>query len=276
MTRAGYVAARDLLRVPAFKGEQVRAAEIRAAVRINQKQRFQITTEDSAELIRAVQGHDRAMADYYQLSSREMLRGLDNHSAPDFAVHGTKLWVNIRQARSGRDMDWTRGTDWEQSAGTSGWRNWQWSSWTSSGHDWQWVRTLQQDMSQAASSTTDHGSSSRPENSRSVSQLHHKGSQKSATLPSEEVLRSKATWSDSEHKRTRTTAATAGRAVLRFRQRQRTAAETGKSAPAPATARRRSPLTCIRSLLHSSPLTPQGMHGVQIHAEKKSELLLVW
>ena len=46
------------------------------------------------------------------------------------------------QARSGRDMDWTRSTDWERSAGTSGWRNWQWSSWTSSGHDWQWVRTV--------------------------------------------------------------------------------------------------------------------------------------
>ena len=31
------------------------------------------------------------MADYYQLSSREMLRGLDDRSAPDFAVHGAKL-----------------------------------------------------------------------------------------------------------------------------------------------------------------------------------------
>ena len=44
-------------------------------------------------------------------------------------------------------------------------------------------------MSQAASSTTDHGSSSRPEDSRSVSQLHHIEVAKSqlATLPSEEA-----------------------------------------------------------------------------------------
>ena len=38
-----------------------------------------------------MQGHDRALADYYQLSSSEMLRGLDDSSAPAFAVHGARL-----------------------------------------------------------------------------------------------------------------------------------------------------------------------------------------
>ena len=91
MSRTGYVALRDLLKVPALKGEQVRATEVRTAVMINGKQRFQIMTEDNTEYVRAVQGHDSAMAAHYGLSSRDMLQELTEHTAPEMAVHGTQL-----------------------------------------------------------------------------------------------------------------------------------------------------------------------------------------
>ena len=91
MNQTGYAPTRDLLKAPVLKSAQVRPAGVRTAVMTNKKQRFQIMTEGKVEYVRAVQGHDSAMAAHYGPSDQAVLQELTMHTAPDMAVHGTQL-----------------------------------------------------------------------------------------------------------------------------------------------------------------------------------------
>ncbi|CAE7858578.1 TPT1 [Symbiodinium sp. KB8] len=78
---------------------QVTPDEIKQAVRVNRKSRFQIKTVDGVDQVRAVQGHGRQLVQYYGLSDSEMLQTLTARN--DFTGDsGTRALHHWRGGRS--------------------------------------------------------------------------------------------------------------------------------------------------------------------------------
>ena len=98
MSTDGYVPLLDLVTADPFWQNQVTPDEVKEAIRINAKGRYQLHQESGIESVRALQGHSQDLARHYHIDDSAMLRRLSEQTAPATAIHGTflKHYSNIR------------------------------------------------------------------------------------------------------------------------------------------------------------------------------------